>query len=113
MSNTGFHKELLKGCIEPLILAVLQEGDKYGYQLAREIKERSEDGFLLKDGTLYPALKRLEQDGLVESYWGESEAGARRRYYRLADAGRIAYLDWIDKWGHFVRSVNAVLGVDW
>jgi PadR family transcriptional regulator PadR len=107
----AFHKELLKGCIEPLILAILQGGEKYGYQLAKEISARSEEGFVMKDGTLYPALKRLEHDGLVESYWGESEAAARRRYYRLTKAGRHAYQEWLGEWERFVRSVNAVLGV--
>ena len=108
----GYHKELLKGCIEPLILAALQDGDKYGYQLARDISELSSGHFQLKDGTLYPALKRLEQDGLVQSYWGEAESGARRRYYRLTDGGQAAHADWLGEWASFVRSMNAVLGVN-
>ncbi len=108
----GFQKELLKGCIEPLILAVLQTGDRYGYQLAREISERSRDTVVMKDGTLYPALKRLEQDGLVEGYWGDSEAGARRRYYRITEQGRVAYQQWCGEWSSFVRSVHAVMGVN-
>lgn len=104
-------KELLKGCIEPLILAVLHDGDTYGYLLAKEIGKRSEETFTLKDGTLYPALKRLEQDGLVESYWGDNDGGGRRRYYRLTEEGRTAHSVWLSDWGAFVRSMNSVLGV--
>lgn len=106
-------RELMKGCIEPLILAVLHDGDTYGYSLAREIGRRSEEAFALKDGTLYPALKRLEQDGLVQSYWGESQDGGRRRYYRLTDEGRTAHCEWLKDWNLFVRSMNAALGVGW
>jgi len=104
-------KELLKGCIEPLILAVLHDGDTYGYLLAREIALRAGEEFQMKDGTLYPALKRLEQDGLVESYWGEGEGG-RRRYYRLTESGRVAHQIWLENWRRFVNSMNAVLGVE-
>lgn len=106
-----FNRELLKGCIEPMILAVLHEGETYGYVLAREIAERSAHAFDLKDGTLYPALRRLEQDGLIEGYWGDNDSGARRRYYRLTQAGRRAHRAWMREWDRFVRSMNAVLGV--
>lgn len=108
----GFSRELLKGCIEPLILAVLHEGDSYGYLLARKIGERSSDSFALKDGTLYTALKRLEQDGLVVSYWGEHDEGGRRRYYQLTEAGREAHRAWLSDWAAFVHSMNAVLRVN-
>lgn len=104
-------RELLKGCIEPLILSVLHEGETYGYMLAREIASRSGDTFTLKDGTLYPALKRLEQDGLVESYWGAHGDSGRRRYYRLTANGRTAHREWLNDWQVFVASMNAVLGV--
>ncbi|HEY3366544.1 MAG TPA: helix-turn-helix transcriptional regulator [Symbiobacteriaceae bacterium] len=106
----AINKELLKGCIEPLILAVLHDGDAYGYLLAREVAQKGGETFALKDGTLYPALKRLEQDGLVESYWGEGEGG-RRRYYRLMEPGRAAHRLWLEEWKHFVQSMNSVLGV--
>lgn len=104
-------REATKGFIEPLIMGILHEGDTYGYFLAKKIAERSRQNFQLKDGTLYPALRRLEQDGLVQGYWGDQEGGGRRKYYRLTETGRVAYLAWRGNWGEFVRSVNAVLGV--
>ncbi|MBA4495643.1 PadR family transcriptional regulator [Paenactinomyces guangxiensis] len=86
-------RELLKGHIDTIILALLSEKNSYGYELAKRVRERSRNLFELKEGTMYVALKRLEKKGFVESYWGtddESEGG-RRKYYRILPPGMEQY----------------------
>jgi DNA-binding PadR family transcriptional regulator len=80
-------KEMLRGQIDLVILAMLGRRDLYGYDLAKRVTATTEGAFSLKEATLYLALKRLEQAGLVESYWGDGDIGARRKYYRLRPAG--------------------------
>ena len=81
-------KEMLRGHIDIIILAMLHGEDLYGYELAKRVKEQTEGMFELKEGTLYLAFKRMEQSGLVESYWGGESVGGRRKYYQLCTAGR-------------------------
>lgn len=81
-------KEVLKGYIDTLILSVLKNGDCYGYQIAKDVKYISSNTLLLKEGTMYLSLKRLEGKDFIESYWGEEQgAGGRRRYYKLTKNG--------------------------
>ena len=81
-------KELLKGYIDIIILAMLHEQDYYGYDLAKRVKEQTSGRFELKEGTLYLSFKRLEQNGWVESYWGDVSSGSKRKYYKLLPDGR-------------------------
>jgi len=83
----AIERELLKGNIAIIILALLYEEDLYGYELAKRVKTQTGDRFTLKEGTLYLAFKRLEQDRYVESYWGDESEGGRRKYYRLLRKG--------------------------
>ena len=76
-----YRRELLKGTTKTLILSMLAEYVKYGYQLVKEMDSRSNGYFLLKEGTLYPALHRMERDGYVESMWMDSPNHQSRRYY--------------------------------
>ncbi len=71
---------------EALVLSVLRDGPRHGYQIALEVEERSDGAFELQHGTLYPILHRLEDEGLIEGEW--SEEGRRRKEYRLSEAGR-------------------------
>lgn len=71
---------------EALVLSVLEDGPRHGYEIALEVEERSDGAFELQHGTLYPILHRLEEEGLIEGTW--SEEGRRRKDYRLTDAGR-------------------------
>ncbi len=80
--------DLIRGHINTIILRALYDGDKYGYEIITEIKRRSHDQYSLKEPSLYSALKRLEKDGYVTSYWGGSVAGGRRKYFSLTDAGK-------------------------
>ncbi len=80
--------DLIRGHINTIILRALYDGDKYGYAIIAEIKRKSHDQYSLKEPSLYSALKRLEKDGYVSSYWGGSVGGGRRKYFSLTDLGK-------------------------
>lgn len=77
-----------KGVLDMLVLKLLSEDEKYGYQIISELRDRSRERFLLKEGTLYPILYRLEEDGLVESRWSGAEGRkVPRKYYHISGHG--------------------------
>ncbi len=80
--------DLLRGYTDPIILHCLSRGDGYGYQISKDVSEKSGGRVELKEATLYTAFRRLENAGYISSYWGDEGIGARRRYYRLTEAGR-------------------------
>ena len=79
--------DLIRGHTDAIILARLLQGDSYGYEINKTISTLSGGRFELKEATLYTAFKRLEEQGLITSYWGDSGVGARRRYYSITPAG--------------------------
>ncbi|PYQ40246.1 MAG: PadR family transcriptional regulator [Acidobacteria bacterium] len=81
-------KDLVAASSTPLVLAILAEGESYGYAIIKRVSELSGGHLQWTDGMLYPVLHRLERNGLVASKWGASESGRRRKYYRLTKAGR-------------------------
>ncbi len=81
-------KDLVAASATPLVLAILAEGDSYGYAILKRVGELSGGELQWTDGMLYPVLHRLERLGYVEARWGRSETGRRRRYYRLTREGR-------------------------
>ena len=101
--------DMRKGSTTVLILSLLDEGPMYGYQLAKELAARSGGIFDFKEGTLYPALHRMEKDGLVTSYWEVVEEGPSRKYYALTDQGRDALARRSRDWGNFARALLRVL----
>ena len=80
-------KEFVAASAVSLILSLLNRADSYGYELIREVRELSRGELRWADGMLYPILHRLEKRGLIESYWGVGDAGRKRRYYRIRQAG--------------------------
>ena len=80
-------KDLVAASATPLVLAILSEGDSYGYAIIKRVGEVSGGELQWTDGMVYPLLHRLERRGLVEAVWGQSETGRRRKYYRLTPAG--------------------------
>ena len=100
---------LLTGMIEMLVLEVTSEGPTYGYQIARTIETRSQGVFEMKEGSLYPALHRLERQKLLASHWEEAE-GRRRKYYRLTAAGKHALAERRKEWAELAKGVNGILG---
>ena len=100
--------EELKGHLDSLILAVLAAGPAHGYAIIEELKLRSGGAFELPEGTVYPALHRLERGGLLTSGWS-SVGGRRRRVYRLTRRGRRRLEASRREWRDFSRAVDAVL----
>jgi PadR family transcriptional regulator, regulatory protein PadR len=100
--------EELKGHLDLLLLSALAEGPSHGYLLIERLRARSGGAFDLPEGTLYPALHRLERDGLLSSAWTEA-AGRRRRVYRLTRRGRAALSRREAEWKSFSRAVEAVI----
>jgi DNA-binding PadR family transcriptional regulator len=87
---TGIAADLIRGHTDAIILANLSGADSYGYRINKEITKLTNGGYELKEATLYIAFKRLEERGLVHSYWGGEDAGPRRKYYSVTDNGRDA-----------------------
>jgi len=81
-------KDLVAASATPLVLAILAEGESYGYAIIKRVGDLSHGHVQWTDGMLYPVLHRLERNGLVAAKWGSSESGRRRRYYRLTKEGR-------------------------
>ena len=101
--------EQTKGQLDLLLLAVLARGPAHGYALIEALRARSEGSFDLPEGTVYPALHRLEQTGAIASRWSDA-GGRRRRVYRLTRRGRRALEEERRGWNDFVRAVELVAG---
>ena len=91
-------KELVAASAEPLILSLLAKGETYGYAIIQEIKKLSGEKIEWTDGMLYPVLHRLEDKGLVQSRWAESETGRKRKYYSLKVNGKKALQKQREQW---------------
>lgn len=104
-----YHKELLKGNTETLLLSLLTEQAMYGYQIVKEMKSRSSGYFQFKEGTLYPALHRLEKAALVKGKWEEADSGVLRRYYDITPKGRKVLDERQAEWRRFSAAVNSVM----
>ena len=92
-----------------LLLSLLSSGDMYGYQMITELERRSESTFRMKEGTLYPILKKLENGDYLTSYTQES-GGRTRKYYHLTDKGAALLKKETEEWQSYARGIDAVLG---
>ncbi len=108
----GHQRELLKGSTESLLLALLVEQSMYGYQIVKELERRSRGYFQFREGTLYPALHRLESEGLVEARWKMSPNSQQRRYYFITDKGRRELAMRLSVWRGFSTAVSRILAED-
>ena len=98
MIDNKLSADLLRGHTDTIILKLLLDGDKYGYEITKLIHERSDQTYLLKEATMYSSLKRLEQDGYITSYWGDETQGGRRKYYHITPKGEELYSANIHNW---------------
>jgi PadR family transcriptional regulator len=105
----GMRREQLKGHLDLLLLSVLAGGPAHGYAVIGALRERSAREFTLPEGTVYPALHRLEEAGLLSSYWAE-QAGRRRRLYELTARGIAVLAELRGEWRRFSTGVEAVVG---
>ncbi len=102
-------KSLMSGSTTLLVLSLLSEGEKYGYEMITELAKRSNNTFLLKEGTLYPILHGLEKDKCVESYLHETDSGRQRKYYRITSKGKGLLKEKTEEWRFFTEKVNGVI----
>jgi DNA-binding PadR family transcriptional regulator len=102
-------KDLVAASATPLVLAILEEGESYGYAIIQRVRELSEGRIVWTDGMLYPVLHRLEAQGSIAARWRESESGRRRKYYTLQRPGREALKEQKEQW----LAVHSTLAAAW
>ncbi len=90
--------DMIRGHTDTIILALLRDGDSYGYKINKSIVDMTSGRYELKEATLYTAFKRLEESGCISSYWGDEGSGARRRYYTITNHGREVYERLLCEW---------------
>ncbi|MEG0365784.1 MAG: PadR family transcriptional regulator [Coprobacillus sp.] len=111
--NSKYEGLLKKGVLEILVLQLLSKKPMYGYQLILELKEMSHELFTLKEGTLYPILYRLEDDGLLVSEWSQPQGkSVSKKYYKITDEGKDTLINLRELWFRFSNEVQLILGDD-
>ena len=101
--------ELVRGTLDTILLETVSQGPAYGYQICKAVNARTDGYFDLREGSLYPALHRLERDGLLRSYWEKTAAGRRRKYYEITEAGVSTLARKRAEWKDFAGAVERVL----
>lgn len=109
-SHSKSNSELLPGTLDMMILRTLALGENHGYGVARRIRQRSRDVLQVEEGTLYPALHRLEKRGCLESEWRQSESNRRAKYYRLTRTGRSRLKADVAGWTQLSSAIERVMG---
>lgn len=108
--NDKYERQMKKGVLDMLVLRLLKSEAKYGYQIIQEMREKSGEIFLLKDGTLYPVLYRLEDDGLVVSRWSEAVGKqVPRKYYEITEEGKRALGEIGDVWKRISAGIAKIM----
>jgi len=101
--------ELIKGSIDSLLLCVIVQQPMYGYQIIKELERRSQGYFKFKEGTLYPALHRLEKAGLARGEWQTLPNGRQRRYYHITEKGMNSLAAKRGQWLDFITAMNLII----
>lgn len=101
--------DLLRGHTDTIILKLLLDGDKYGYEITKLVAELSDNEYELKEATMYSSLKRLEQDSHIISYWGDESQGGRRRYYHITPSGQRQYEMNAHNWAYAKKLLEKLL----
>jgi PadR family transcriptional regulator, regulatory protein PadR len=109
MTDNKISSDLLRGHTDTIILKLLMDGDKYGYEISKLIQTKSCNEYELKEATMYSSLKRLEGDGSITSYWGDETQGGRRRYYRVTEKGKQTYFENKSNWEYAKRVLGNLL----
>lgn len=109
MIDKKISSDLLRGHTDTIILKLLLDGDKYGYEITKLISELSDQLYELKEATMYSSLKRLEHDGHITSYWGDETQGGRRKYYHITASGRDLYESNKQNWDFAKRILDQLL----
>ncbi|MDR2266708.1 MAG: PadR family transcriptional regulator [Christensenellaceae bacterium] len=101
--------DILRGHTDTIILRILSFKDSYGYEITKQIIEAGEGIIDVKDATIYTAFRRMEQDGLITTYWGDGMSGARRKYYRITQSGIKLYEEKKSEWRELSRLLNNLI----
>jgi PadR family transcriptional regulator, regulatory protein PadR len=109
MTENKISSDLLRGHTDTIILKLLIDGDKYGYEISKLIQTHSRNEYELKEATMYSSLKRLEADGSINSYWGDETQGGRRRYYQITKKGKQIYAENKKNWEYAKRILDQLL----
>lgn len=109
MVDLKISSDLIRGHADTIILRLLSDGDKYGYEINKLVYSSSDGEYELKEATMYSSLKRLEHEGSITSYWGDETQGGRRKYYRITDEGKQVYTDNKRNWEHAKRILDRLL----
>jgi PadR family transcriptional regulator PadR len=109
MSKSRTRSDLLPGTLDMLVLHTLTLGSLHGYAIAQHIEKLSEDVLQVEQGSLYPALERLQRQGWVTSKWGQSPTGRRARYYTLTASGRKKLGEEISDFDRVLLAINRVM----
>ena len=105
MGSGKIRGQLLKGTTPLLVLAILRDGELYGYEIAQRIRERSGGAFAPSEGSLYPALHGLEAEGALQATWRDSDKGPRRRYYKITPKGGALLTEHEKEWASFATAM--------
>jgi PadR family transcriptional regulator PadR len=103
-------RELIKNNIDSLLLSLVDTQPMYGYQIIKELAGKSQGYFKFKEGTLYPALHRLEKSGAVKGKWQTLPSGQQRKYYYITEKGRSALEQKLTSWNEFLTAMNLIIG---
>lgn len=103
------NSDLIRGHLEAVILKLIIEQDRYGYEIAQTIKKRTKDEFQIKEATLYSIVKRLKDKELIESYMGSLTHGKKRRYYRITTLGKVYYKEKMNEWKELKMILESLL----
>ncbi len=109
MIDKKISSDLLRGHTDTIILKLLIDGDKYGYEITKLVHENSKQLYELKEATMYSSLKRLENDRHITSYWGSETQGGRRKYYRITKSGNELYKVNKQNWDYAKQILDKLL----
>ena len=109
MSENKITSDLLRGHTDTMILRLLSEADRYGYEIVKLIAELSGGEYELKEATMYSSVRRLEADGEIEWFWGDETQGGRRKYFRITEKGKATYARNKSNWEYAKRVLGNLL----
>lgn len=104
--------DIIRGHIDAIILGFVKDKDRYGYEILKLITEKSYGEYEIKEPSLYSAIRRLEEQKLIEGYWGDETQGGRRKYYRITEEGKISFKKELMKWDFAKKVIDRLLKTD-
>lgn len=98
--------DIIRGHLDAIILRLILEKDRYGYEISKEIGKRTQDRFQIKEATLYAVFQRLEKRGFIRSYEGDVSLGSKRRYYAITPKGKAEFLQSVSEWSKIKEIID-------